>query len=163
MRAVIQSRKHIFQIALSSIIGVGIDSQSLAVAVEGAHTSSSSIAEGAIVKAVYVELWLLNSAANLGSFTMILYKNPGGSNTATSADMAALHDWDNKKNILYTTQGITPSGGAAGFPMMAYKNWIKIPKGKQRFGLNDKLILAMRNNTTDDLNFCGVAIFKEYT
>ncbi len=163
MRPVIQSRKHIFQIALASIVGVGVSTQNIAVGTEGSHTSAATIAEGAIVKAVWVELWFLNSAANLGSFTMIVYKNPGGANTATSTDMAALHDWDNKKNILYTTQGITPSGGAAGFPMMALKTWIKIPKGKQRFGLNDKLVIEMRNNTTDDLNFCGVAIYKEYT
>jgi len=159
LRPVIQTRKHIVQIALASITGVGSTTITLSQAIEGAHATSIQVSEGSQVRAVYVELWLAQSAANIGSFTGILFKNPGGSNAPSDANMAALHDWDNKKNILYTTQGITPNNTT--LPMNFAKGWLKIPKGKQRQGLDDKIQISLRNNTTDDLNFCGFALYKE--
>jgi len=161
LRPVIQSRKHYVQTSLSAIVGTNIVTLLLSEAKEGQHTASTDVSEGAIVKAVYVEMWFENSANNLGSFTMIVYKNPGGANSPTSAEVAALHDYDNKKNILYSTQGILPP--SLNFPMQGFKGWIKIPKGKQRQGLGDKIQITIRNNTTDDLNFCGLTVFKEYT
>ncbi len=160
MKAVINSKKHIVQEALGSITGVDIEHFVIAQAIEGAASSPVDLAEGANVKAIWLEMWITNSAANIGSFTAILYKNPGGSNAAVSADLAALHDYTNKKNILYSTQGLTPPEDTN--PLPVFKGWIKIPKGKQRFGLNDSLLWSIRNNTTDDLNFCGLAVYKEY-
>ncbi len=161
MRPVLQSRKHIVQIALSSQTGVGTQVLLISESIEGQHTKSTDVSEGALVKAVWIELWCVSAGTTIGSFTSILYKNPGGANGVLDADMAALHDWDNKKNILYTTQGITPD--ADQFPMNVFKGWSKIPKGKQRQGLGDKIQIGLRNNIADDLNFCGFATFKEYT
>ncbi len=81
----------------------------------------------------------------------------------TTGQMAALHDYDNKKNILFTAQGLlTPNDGGQ-VPVL--RSWYKIPKGKQRFGLADELVLSIRNNnaTAIDINLCGVIIYKEYT
>ncbi len=161
MRPVIQSRKHMVQVALATVGSTTTVVTGLLTAVEGEHTTSATVSEGAIVKAVWLEMWLLGAGTTVGSFTAILYKSPGGSQTVSNTDMAALHDWDNKKNILYTTQGITPETNQ--FPMNLHKGWIPIPKGKQRMGLNDKLQFAIRNNITDDLNFCGMVIYKEYS
>ncbi len=161
MRPVISSRKHIVQIALASITGVGTTVLLLSEAKEGQHTAPTDVSEGALVKNVYIELWAVSAGTTIGSFTSIFYKNPGGNNGVLDADMAALHDWENKKNILYTTQGITPD--ADQFPMNLYKGWNKIPKGKQRQGLGDKIQIGLRNNIADDLNFCGFATYKEYT
>ncbi len=160
VRPVIQSRKHIFQVALASQVGVGVTVDAFITAIEGARTLPEHVAEGCSVKAFWLELWIQNSAPAIGSFTFIVYKNPGGSNNVASADMAALHDWDNKKNILYTTQGLAP--GNEEQILNIFKGWIKIPKGKQRFGLGDKMQFAIRNNTTYDINFCGLVIYKEY-
>ncbi len=116
------------------------------------------------MKACYVEFWLSQDSASIvGSYTVILYKNPGGSNLATTAEVAALHDYDNKKNILFTAQGLlTPNDGGQ-IPVL--RGWYKIPKGKQRFGLGDTMVLTVRNNNSSaiDINFCGVIIFKEQT
>ncbi len=161
VKPTINSRKHIVQQALASITGVNISTNAAIEAIEGARSTPTEVAEGAEVKAFWLEMWCQNSAPAIGSFTFIVYKNPGGSNNPASADLAALHDWDNKKNILYTTQGLLP--GNEEQILNIYKGWIKIPKGKQRFGLGDKLQYTFRNNTTDDLNFCGVIIYKEYT
>ncbi len=132
--------------------------------IEGASTGPAFVNEGANVRACYVELWLSqDSAAIVGSYTVILYKDPGGTNAVNSAQMAALHDYPNKKNILFTAQGLlTPNDGGQ-VPVL--RGWYKIPKGKQRFGLADRLILAVRNNnlTAIDINTCGIALYKELT
>ncbi len=116
------------------------------------------------MKACYVEFWVSqDSASVVGSYTVILVKNPGGAGNPVATDLAALHDYDNKKNILFTAQGLlTPNDGGQ-VPVL--RGWYKIPKGKQRFGLDDKLIVSIRNNnaTAIDINFCGQVIYKEYT
>jgi len=116
------------------------------------------------VKACYVEFWVSqDSASVVGSYTVVLVKIPQGGTAVTTAEMAALHDYDNKKNILFTAQGLlTPNDGGQ---VPVVRGWYKIPKGKQRFGLGDALKLVIRNNNTTaiDINFCGLAIYKEYT
>ncbi len=164
MRAPIHSKKHIFQISQSTV------SQGLAVtttfvsAIEASSATPQHISEGAVVKACYVEFWVSqDSASTVGSYTIVLVKNPGNNATPTTANMAALHDYDNKKNILFTAQGLlTPNDGGQ-VPVL--RGWYKIPKGKQRFGLNDTLQVVVRNNnaTAIDINFCGLAVYKEYT
>ncbi len=164
MRAIIQSRKHFFQISQSTVAQAAVVNNSFIVAIEGVHAQPQHVAEGATVKACYVELWLSqDSASVVGSYTVILYKNPGGANVVSATNMAALHDWDNKKNVLFTAQGLlTPNDGGQ-VPVL--RSWYKIPKGKQRMGLGDSMVLAIRNNnlTAVDINFCGNIIYKEYT
>ncbi len=163
MRAPITSRKHIFQISQATVAQAAVVNTVLASAIEGARSAPHHVAEGALLKACYVEFWVSqDSASVVGSYTVVLAKDPQDSDM-TAADMAALHDYDNKKNILFTAQGLlTPNDGGQ-VPVL--RGWYKIPKGKQRFGLGDQLILSIRNNNTTaiDINFCGVAIFKEYT
>ncbi len=161
MRPVINSKKHYVQTTLASITGQGVVNITLINTIEGAPTVPSHVGEGSIVKAVFVELWVLNSAANIASFTVAIYKNPGGSNVCDNTEMANLHDYKNKKNILFTSQGIMPRNST--FPMGVIRTWIKVPKSKQRFGLGDTLLITIRNNTTDDLNFCGITTYKEYS
>ncbi len=133
-------------------------------AIEGAPSTPTTIAEGAIVQACYVEFWVSqDSASTVGSYTVVLFKDPGNTSGMTTAQMAALHDYPNKKNIFFTGQGLlTPNDGGQ-VPVL--RGWYKIPKGKQRFGLQDTLKISLRNNnlTAIDINFCGVAIFKEKT
>ncbi len=164
MKPVIKSKKHVFQISQGTVAQAAIVSSVLIQAIEATSTSPEQIEEGAIVKACYLEYWVSqDSASTVGSYTVILYKDPGGNAIATSANLAALHDYDNKKNILFTAQGLlTPNDGGQ-VPVL--RGWYKVPKGKQRFGLKDRLILAIRNNnaTAIDVNFCGLAIYKEYT
>ncbi len=164
MRAPINSRKHIFQISQSTVSQAAKVGTTFVQAIEGVHSAPQHVSEGAIVKACYVEFWLSqDSASVVGSYTIVLVKSPGGSTNPTTAEMAALHDYTNKKNILFTAQGLlTPNDGGQ-VPVL--RGWYKIPKGKQRFGLGDTLQVTIRNNnaTAIDINFCGLAIFKEYT
>ncbi len=135
-----------------------------AVAQESNPTQPQHCAEGATVKACYVEFWVSqDSASVVGSYTVVLMKDPGGNAIPTTGNIAALHDYDNKKNILFTAQGLlTPNDGGQ-VPVL--RGWYKIPKGKQRLGLGDILRITIRNNnaTAIDINFCGLIIYKEFT
>ncbi len=137
---------------------------SLVISQEATSSAPGVVEEGAIVKACYVELWVSqDSASVVGSYTVVICKDPGGQAGMSTAEMAALHDYPAKKNILFTAQGLlTPNDGGQ---VPVVRGWYKIPKGKQRFGLKDVLRLSLRNNNTTaiDINFCGLAIFKEYT
>ncbi len=164
MRAVIKSKKHVFQISQSTVAQAAIVNTVFAEAQEGTSTTPQDMEEGAIVKACYLEFWLSqDSASTVGSYTVIVQKLPGTAGLTSSANLAALHDYNNKKNILFTAQGLlTPNDGGQ-IPVL--RGWYKIPKGKQRFGLSDRLLISVRNNnaTAIDINFCGLAIYKEYT
>ncbi len=164
MRPIIKTKKHIFQISQSTVAQAAVANSVLIQSIEATGTAPQQVEEGAIVKACYVELWVSqDSASVVGSYTVLLVKNPGGTALVSTTQMAALHDYDNKKNIFFTGQGLlTPNDGGQ-VPVL--RGWYKIPKGKQRFGLNDRLVLSIRNNnlTAIDINFCGVAIYKEQT
>jgi len=164
LRAPIHSKKHIVQISQSTVSQAAVVVTNLIDSIEGSSTTPAQVNEGAIVKACYVEFWVnQDSASTVGSYTVILFKQPGDSTGMSTTEAAALHDYNNKKNILFTGQGLlTPNDGGQ-VPVL--RSWYKIPKGKQRFGLGDRLQIVIRNNnaTAIDINFCGLAIFKEYT
>ncbi len=164
MKAPIHSKKHIVQISQSTVSQAAVAGTIIVEALEATSTTPTVVEEGAIVKSCYVEFWVSqDSASVVGSYTVILLKNPGGNANPVTADIAALHDYDNKKNILFTAQGLlTPNDGGQ---VPVIRGWYKIPKGKQRFGLKDRLQVFIRNNnaTAIDINFCGLAIYKEYT
>ncbi len=141
-----------------------VDTQIIVLAQEAVSTTPAAVEVGSSVKAVYVELWLGNASSTVvGSYTTILYKNPGGNASATSGSLAALHDYDNKKNILFTSQALVPP--TDGGQVMVMKQWFKVPKGKQRMGLGDRIELVTRNNnaTAVDINGCGLGLYKEYS
>ncbi len=164
MRAVIKSKKHVFQISQSTVGQAAVVNTIFVQAQEATSTAPASVEEGAIVKACYVEYWVSqDSASVVGSYTVVLQKLPGSAANMVTGEMAAIHDYDNKKNILFTAQGLlTPNDGGQ-VPVL--RGWYKIPKGKQRFGLNDRMVVTIRNNnaTAIDINFCGLVIYKEYT
>jgi len=164
LRQIIKSKKHIFQISQSTVGQALVGNAVFAVAIEATSTTPFDVEEGAIVKACYVEFWVSqDSSSVVGSYTIALYKDPGGTNPALTGNMAALHDWSNKKNLFFTAQGLlTPNDGGQ-VPVL--RGWYKIPKGKQRMGLGDRLIVTIRNNnlTAIDINFCGLVVYKEYT
>jgi len=160
MRPIVKSVKHIVQFPLDQITTGTIQN---IVLIDGVNNTASNLAqevqEGAEVRAVFVEL-LLQNTANLGEAIVTLEKTPLSGAGVNFAQSAALFTYVNKKNILYTHQGLTSNDGI-GNPQMICNRWFKIPKGKQRFGLGDRLILSIANVSANDLNRCGLAIYKE--
>ncbi len=162
MRAPIHSKKHYVQQSRSQTATVSRTSIDIAIAAQIQDVNAvDEVLEGAIVKAVFIELWLLDSS-NDGSFIVNVAKFASGRGAMTFADSNALGTYDNKKNILYVTQGLSPNNGV-GNPVPIIRQWIKIPRTKQRFGLGDALRITITNNGLNNLEFCGFFTYKEYT
>ncbi len=160
MRAPVTSVKHYVQKSLTTVASGTIDSFTVVHAVTtAANTDSDEVQEGSVVKAVYVEMWARSGTATEGAVLISLYKKPGIGTAMSFADHIALFDYDNKKNILYHTQGLTNSTDVAATPFI--RQWFKIPKGKQRMGLNDSIILAVSAQVLS-VDICGFAVYKEY-
>ena len=160
MKPIIHSQKHYVQLTRGTVATVSSTVLDLVLTV-ASPTAVDEVEEGASVKAIYIELWLLNSA-NDGSDTVVVVKTPIGSVGPAYANMVALGTFLNKKNILFTHQGLSSNNGV-GNPIQVLGGWIKIPKSKQRFGLGDKLHLSIANQGPSTLEFCGFATYKEYT
>ena len=130
-------------------------------ALHGASASNAKeVAVGTIVKAIYVEVWGHASSAQPGTVTILVERLPGGNTNPTDAELADLHTYANKKNILYVTQGVTGDSNTNPTPWI--RQWILIPKGKQRFGLGDRLQLTIRA-ISNDFEWCGLNIYLAKT
>ncbi len=159
MKAPIHSIKHYLNHPKSTIATgtVGYVIAVNAIAKGAARASSADVEEGAVVKAVYMEYWLSNSAIdNAGTWCVL--KAPVGVGAPIAADMANLGSYVNKKNILESGQGLLPSGGTV-VPIL--RKWIAVPKGKQRMGLGDRFILAV-HGIGGNTFLCGLTTYKEY-
>ncbi len=162
MRPLIKSTKHIVQYPINPLVAGTRQIINLVQAVSAPNVNlATEVEEGALVKAAFVELWLQNKADD-GEEIVTVTKDPLNATGPTFAEMGALFAYTNKKNILFTHQGLSSSDNGSG-PYPILKQWIKIPKGKQRFGLGDKLNLNVSNVSSTVLNVCGMTIYKEYT
>ncbi len=162
MRPVIHSTKHYVQITRSTVLTVArnVEPLILSVSVSGKN-AVDEVEEGAVVKAIFIELWLLNQS-NDGSDVVTVGKNVGSSASPTFANMNALGNYPEKKNLFFVHQGLSSNNGV-GNPIAILRGWIKIPKSKQRFGFDDSLNLTIANNGASTLEYCGFATYKEYT
>jgi len=156
----INSEKHIVQQTLSSVAAGAIGVVTIASAQQGASaTVANTVEVGSVIKAVFVEMWLLASSQQPSTVTVGVEKISSGAFPPVAGDYTDLHTYANKKNMFETHQGLV--GDANSNPIPFFRGWIKIPKGKQRFGLGDQLILAVKT-ITDDCQFCGMFIYKTY-
>ncbi len=158
----VHSIKHYVQFPISQI---GTGTSEIIGLVQGVVVLSKNLAsevvEGSTVKAIFIELWLQNEGT-LSEFIATVTKCQEDASGPTFVEQASLQTYNNKKNVLYTTQGLTSNDGVSG-PINVLRGWIKIPKSKQRFGLGDRLILNISNVSANDLVRCGFATYKEYS
>lgn len=159
MLSPIKAIKHYGQTpALTITSGVRTGVSLVTAIVEGAARSASiDVEEGSVIKAVYCEFWIQGVTIS-NTATWVILKRPSDAPNPTFTEMNNLGTYTNKKNILFSGQGIAPTNGNV---MNIVKGWIKIPKGKQRFGLGDKLALVVAATGTDVI-LCGLTTFKEY-
>ncbi len=162
VRPMVHSVKHYVQFPIDQISTGTRQINTVCNAVEISQKNvASEVTEGSTVKAIYFELWLQNEGT-LGEFIMTITKDPETATGPTFNEQAALFTYSNKKNVLYTTQGLTSNDGVSG-PVNVIRGWVKIPKSKQRFGLGDSIHMNISNVSANDLVRCGITIFKEYT
>ncbi len=164
MKPVISSRKHVVQHTQFTVASAATINHIIVNAVEtSAVNASHEVIEGTVIKAVYIERWLFTSEdTGVGaSFVFIVEKVPADAADPTFTNMGLLDSYSNKKNILYTSQGLL--GLASTNPTPVIRQWIKIPKGKQRFGLGDQLKITIAAIGANDVIGCGLAIYKGYS
>ncbi len=160
MRPPITSRKHYVQVSLATVLAGATANQTIAFSVlPNLVNLPTEVVEGCVIKAVYVEMWARTGDTAPGTVLMSLIKVPDGQ-TPTFADMTALDAYNNKKNVLYHTQGLSNDQDADAIPFI--RGWYKIPKGKQRMGAGDQLILSISAQALDQ-QICGFFTYKEYT
>ncbi len=160
MRAPIVARKHYVQKTLTTVAAGTADAERIVFAVvPSAVNEEFEVAEGAVVKAIYVEMWLRGQETSPGSVLLTVVKTKDGQ-TPTFADMTALHDYTNKANVFYHTQGLTNVNVADAIPFL--RQWIKVPKGKQRMAFGDSWWVMVSAQALAT-NVCGFVTYKDYT
>jgi len=160
VRAIINSRKHYRQVTLASVLSGANTQESIVIVSQTADESlAQQVGAGTVIKAVFVELWMLATSQQPSTFNVTLEKISSGGPSMSFANSVNLHQYNNKKNVLYTTQGLI--GDANSNPTPVMRQWYAIPKGKQRFGLGDSLVLNI-SSITEDTQYCGLFIFKSY-
>jgi len=159
MVAPINSIKHYVPRASAVVLTGAIANDVLVHAIVApATTFTSSVIQGAVIKAIYIERWFSSNEA-IGSETQFVFtveKKREDETAMTNAQALNLGSYPNKKNILYTTQGIVTPGQSV--PII--RQYILIPKGKQRFGLDDQLVV--NTAAVGELQTCGISTYKEY-
>jgi len=166
MLAPIVSVKHYVQQSETTIAAGAIEEIVVidAVTVAAGAPIPASVTEGSIVKAVFLELWIAGNgtAGARQQFTITIVKKPADATSMTVGDASTLASYLNKKNILYTTQGIIGTAVSGAAPLPILKMWLKLPKGKQRFGLGDELVINFLNTSASSISRCGFETYKEY-
>ncbi len=163
MLAPINSIKHYVQLSLSAIATNAILNDKIAIAVVApATTNVEDVIQGAVIKAIFVEYWIMgDSASGIPSqFVLTIMKKRNDETDPTVTNLVNLQAYVNKKNILYTTQGAVPAFLDGGNSVPVIRQWLLIPKGKQRMGLDDELMVSITG--VGKLRVCGFSTYKEY-
>ncbi len=158
MRAPIQSLKHYVQMSLATAAAGAAVNTIIVLAAETVGASAANVRIGAIVKAIYVELWV-RGETNQGAFQVAIGKASAGDAGPTFTEIGNMHDFNQKNNVFYFSQGLSTDSNT--FPTPVYKGWIKIPKGKQRMALGERWYIVVAGLALA-VEFCGTVIYKEY-
>ncbi len=158
MRPMVHTEKHYVQQSLFAVGSGAIVPFTIAQAIAAAPTSANHVREGATISAIYVEMWLTSDDAAAGTCIVTLEKLPGSATAMTTVESASLSAYDNKKNVLHTQMGLL--GPNVQVPIAVIKGWFKIPKGKQRMGLEDSFVLNIHGQSNGCAG-CGFFTYKE--
>ncbi len=161
VRPMVHSTKHYVQQSIgTSVVGTNTDTIVVSATDVAQKDLVNEVEEGNSVKAIYFEMWLRSAATSASSFTFIIEKRIAGLAAPSAGEMAALGDYNNKKNIFYTSQGLVNDVDSTALSVI--RGWVKIPKSKQRMGLGDTINWNL-NAIGQSINFCGFQIYKEYS
>ena len=122
-------------------------------------TGASGVDVGTKIMAVWVEVWLVGDDNQLGSQVLVVEKIQGGAGGIGFANLANLDAYANKRNIFYETMGLLGDNNSNPIPVI--RQWVKIPKGKQRFAQGDSLRIGI-SAQAGNIEMCGESIYKAY-
>ncbi len=103
-------------------------------------------------------MWTTSDDATQGSVITALQKKPANAGNMTAAQIADLDTYAGKQDIFEIHQGLVAPNIQSGTPIM--RHWVKIPRGKQRFGLGEQLVFNILGQS-EGATSCGFFIYKE--
>ncbi len=156
MKPPINSDKHYVQTPATLVASGAVLTINL-VKSDNTLAATSSVRQGATVKAIYLEYWVVGAAAKFTG-NIIICKRPGDLGNPTVTEMANLSAYKNKNNVFAHHQGLMPADGNI-IPM--FREWIPIPRGKQRIAIGDIISVSIAAVGTA-VTICGFATYKEY-
>ncbi len=157
----INSLKHI----VDSQGGLALNTQSVTPIIQAVdnpvNTSVTQVHVGSKVNGIFLTVEAYStSSSGLGNIYMLVMKNPGNNLTTPVANTVG--DEDTKKFIFFQKMRMMEKS-TAGNPRTLIDGWLSIPKRYRRFGVDDRLNVALLvptgGNTAD---FCLQSIYKEY-
>ncbi len=162
MKAIINSVKHIVQKTLTVVQEQTRDKVDIAIVLDAQAINPVDVAVGCNIKAVFLEYWLLGESSQPCTATWQFEKVQNNGASPSQANMQLVHDYNNKRNIFKMGQGVIGDSNTNPIPII--REWIKIPKGKQRMALGDKLTFTVSciGEADNGLEICGFALYKEY-
>jgi len=128
---------------------------------------TAQVITGSNVHAIYLNLQAIAVGGSARpNFFMCIFKNPGGNLAALGFDPRAMGSNDNKRFVFHQEMKMLnePTTGQTSIPVTIFNGVIKIPKGYQRMGPNDKISIniVMGNNSLIDADWCLEAHYKEF-
>ncbi len=128
--------------------------------------SVTQVETGSKVHGFYLKLEALHaSGTGRPNMYMLIFKNPGNNLSATISDLnpKAIGANDNKRFVIHQEMIMGSGDAGNGLPRVVFNGVIKIPRGYQRFGPNDKLQLVMiTGNAGVVFDWCMQAHYKEF-
>ncbi len=159
MRPTVTTAKHYVQQSIFAVASGAIVNTVMASGVTVALANlQNEVREGCKISAIYCEYWVTSDDATQGSSIITIEKKSSNQPTMTAAESALLFTYPNKKNVLKTFMGLNNSNVGVAQPII--REWIKIPKSKQRFGLDDQIVVNFHGQS-NGLSVCGFTLYKE--
>ncbi len=128
-------------------------------------TTASEVHVGASVKWIYVEM-NLNGVDNSGSvqvFHWLIMKNPQTEYALTDIDPLT-YNKNYRRLIIKRGMEMLPEIplGSGGTVQTKRIFVVKIPRGLLRIGQTDSISIFYKSSSASGINFCGIAIYKEF-
>ncbi len=156
---IIHSRKEIVDSTNLAVAAATNTVVTLCTAVDNYVGATATCATGSIIKSVYLFQQIISGDSGVANADWFFVKAP--SDVVDSLPVpGATGGNQNRKWILHEEKGI-PGNALDGAYPLTFKGVIKIPRGRQRMGEGDKIVIKMRS--ADIYNACTKAIYKVYT
>ncbi len=124
-------------------------------------SANTSIPIGATVSSIYLSIFVFLDGA-IGATSPVIdwffAKNPA--NNLTLPLPGATGGNENRRWVMHEEKGLAPSIDDGGTPMV-FKGVLKIPRGRQRMGVDDELIIRILSAGHPGF-FCLKCIYKFY-
>ncbi len=153
--------KHVVDTVQTLTAGTVLDLNQILAVDAPVLANTTEVVTGSKVHGIYLRVNIAGNESDPGalpSVYMAVWKNPGGN--LASIDPRNVGANDNKRFVIHQEMTMIQNA-IGGNPRDLFNGVIVIPKGMQRFGPNDKLILGVVS-TAVNIAVCVQAHYKEF-